>query len=306
MTARAEENEGHIRPAFAGAPTTTLELVEQLIEALKQLEISEGRAEKAETALGHLQRQAEEAERQIRQAEGGAETAQTALKELQYKEEEAARIRDETLLEDRPDSAAVLVLEQATWNPVMQLWGESRTECEDRAKMVELEGDLRLALTRAYQAELALKDYQQQAEEEERKEKQVSEHRLGAAKQAALEARGRAEQAEAALAEVEQALKLQLEEANQKLKVSRGRADAVQIALVELQAQAQEVEELLTARAQEARTALKEAQSRAKLALQNLKHEAQAAEETRVAAGQAGQPHPKRLLGMGTNATLNR
>ena len=316
MTARAEEDEGHIRPAFASAPTMTLELVEQLVEALKQLEISEGRAEKAETALGHLQRQAEEAERQIRQAEGGAETAQTALKELQYKEEEAARIRDETLLEDRPDSAAVLVPEQATWNPVMQLWGESRTECEDRAKMVELEGDLRLALTRAYQAELALKDYQQQAEEEERKEKQVSEHRLGAAKQAALEARGRAEQAEAALAEqkrqaveVEQALKLQLEEANQKLKVSRGRADAVQTTLVELQAQAQEVEGLLTARAQEARTALKEAQGRAEqaeVALQNLKHEVQAAEEAQAAAGQAGTASSQEATGDGAQHHLEQ
>ncbi len=137
-------------------------------------------------------------------------------------------------------------------------------------------------------AELALKDHQQQAREEDRKQKQLSEHRLGVAKQAALEARGRAEQAEAALAEQKQALKLQLEEANQKLKVSKGRADAVQTALVELQAQAQEVEELLTARAQEARTACKEAQGRAEqaeVALQNLKHEVQAA---RAAASQAG------------------
>ncbi len=134
MAARAEEAKRDLRPAFASAPTTTLELVEQLAEALKQLEISKGRAEKAETALGRLQRQAEEAERQIRQAEGRAETAQTALKELQHQQEEAARIRNETLLEVRPKSAAVLVPEQATWNPLKQVWGESRTEYTDRAK----------------------------------------------------------------------------------------------------------------------------------------------------------------------------
>ncbi len=45
MTARAEEAEGHIRPAFASALIKTFS--EQLAEALKQLHVSEGRAEKA-------------------------------------------------------------------------------------------------------------------------------------------------------------------------------------------------------------------------------------------------------------------
>ena len=209
----------------------------------------------------------------------------------------------------------MLVPEQATWPPVEQVWGESRTEYEVRAKMVELEGGHRVALTRPYTAELALKAYQQQAEEEdnseERKEKQVSEHRLDAAKLQLLKAWGRAEQAEAALVEqkhqadeVEQALKLQLEEANQKLKVSKGRAVTVQTALVELQAQAQEVEELLTSRAQEARTALKEAQGRAEqaeAALQNLKHEVQATKEAQAAASQAGMASSQDAAGDGDN-----
>ena len=112
MTARAEEAEGPIRPAFASAIINTFS--ERLVEAGKQLRGSEGRAEKAETALGRLQRQAKQAEQHIRQAEGRAETAQTALKELQHQQEEAVRIRNDTLLEVRPDSATVLVPEQAT------------------------------------------------------------------------------------------------------------------------------------------------------------------------------------------------
>ena len=313
LTVRIEEAKWHIRPA--ATDDLTKALAQQLVGALKQLDISESRAEKAETALGRLQQQAGEAEQQIRQAEGRAETAQTALKELQYKEE-AVSIRNQTRPEDRPGSAAVLVPEQSTWPPVKQVWGGSKTECEDRAKIVELEGDLKLALTRAYMAELALKDHQQQAEEEERKERQVSGHRLGVAKEAALEARGRAAQAEAALAEqkqqaieVEQAHKLQLEEAHQKLKVSRGRAVAVQTALVELQAQAQEVEGLLTSRAQEARTALKEAQGRAEqaeAALQNLKHEVQAAEEAQAAANQAGTVSSQETAGDGDKRHLEQ
>ncbi len=78
---------------------------------------------------------------------------------------------------------------------------------------------------------------------------------------------------------------------------------------MELQAQAQEVEELLTAGAQEARTALKQAQGRAEqaeVALQNLRHEVQAAETARAAASQTGTAPSQEAAGDGDQHHLEQ